>query len=69
MCLLDMHDGVQYGHTATALAVYALLSSLFQLLCYFQWLSRNQLGETARNALQLDVQRFQVQCQAKESTG
>ena len=35
----------------------------------FHWLSRNQLGETARNALQLDVQRFQVQCQAKESAG
>ena len=35
---------------------------------YFQWLSRNQLGETARNVLQLNVELFQVQCQAKDMT-
>ena len=33
MCFLDMHDGVQYGHRATASADSALLCSLFQLLC------------------------------------
>jgi hypothetical protein len=31
--LLDMHDGEQYGHTATSSSVYTLLCSLFQLLC------------------------------------
>ena len=36
---------------------------------YFHWLSRNELGETARNAQQLNLQLFQVQCQAKESSG